>query len=39
MLIQGVHGVLVVSGRRRVGGVGAVVLVVRWLCHAPGTCN
>ena len=28
MLIQGVHGVLVVSWRRRVGGVGAVALVV-----------
>ena len=27
-LIQGVHGVLVVSWWRRVGGVGAVVLVV-----------
>ena len=28
MLIQGVHGVLVVSWRHRVGGVGAVALVV-----------
>ena len=37
MLIQGVHGVLVVSWWRRVGGVGAVVLVVCWLCHAPGS--
>ena len=37
VLIQGVHGVLVVSWWRRVGGVGAVVLVVRWLCHAPGS--
>ena len=35
MLIQGVHGVLVVSWWLRVGGVGAVVLVVRWFCHAP----
>ena len=26
MLIQGVHGVLVISWRRRVGGVGAVAL-------------
>ena len=37
MLIQGVHGVLVVSWWRRVGGVGAVVLVVCWLCHVPGS--
>ena len=28
VLIQGVHGVLVVSWWRRVGGVGAVVLVL-----------
>ena len=36
-LMQGAHGVLVVSWWRRVGGVGAVVLVVRGLCHASGS--